>query len=106
MDPDARKKLKAKLRKKKEERTQGTKVTLEKLMNSANGTGGEETDIMKMMENVNRILQSNPQMVQQVSKCVSNVINNKQLMESLAGQLQDQTLDSNEPSTSVAASEK
>ena len=48
---------------------------------------GGETDIVKMMDQVNKILQTNPQMVQQISKCVSNVMGNKELMESLAGQL-------------------
>ena len=104
MDPDARTKLKAKLRKKTEERKNGNKVTLENLMGDG-GLGGE-MDIIKMMENVNRILQTNPQMVQQVSKCVSNVMNNKGLMESLVGQIQDQTLDNNDVSTSADALEK
>jgi chromatin segregation and condensation protein Rec8/ScpA/Scc1 (kleisin family) len=95
MDPDARKKLKEKLRKKKAER-----------LNKNDSPLDGETDIVKMMENVNKILKTNPAMVQQVSKCVSNVMNNKQLMESLLGQFQDQTLDSNDASPSTAASEK
>ena len=100
MDPEARKKLKAKLRKKKEERLNGNRVPC-----FETGLDGE-TDIVKMMENVNNLLKSNPEMVQKVSKCVSSVMKNKQLIETLMGQFQDQTLDNNEASASVAASEK
>ena len=49
-----------------------------------------------MMDRVNKLLKTNPQMIQQISKCVSNVMNNQELMDSLAGQItnQDQTLES------------
>lgn len=100
MDPDAKKKLKAKLKKKKEERTQGPSSVKNCFENELG-----ETDIMKMMENVNKILRTNPEMVQQVSKCVSSVMGNKNLMESLMEQFQDQTLVNNEASPSNTASE-
>jgi hypothetical protein len=64
-----------------------------------------EHDILKMMEQVNKVLRTNPQMVQQISKCVTNVMNNKDLMQSLAGQLnvQDQTLESSSLTDKVDA---
>ncbi len=45
-------------------------------------------NILDMMDRVNSILKTNPQMVQQISKAVSSVMNNKDLMESLSGQLE------------------
>ncbi len=91
---DAKQKLKSKLRKKKQERSGNP-------LNEFNS----ETDIVKMMESVNNLLRTNPQMVQQVSKCVSNVIGNKDLMDSLMNQFQDQTLDNNKEGASEDASE-
>jgi len=101
MDPkeklESKEKLKLKLKKKKEQR-------------SAHGDGGRsepinpfdgQTDILQMMENVNKILKTNPQMVQQISKCVSNVMNNQELMSSLAGQLEKEL----EPGTSSSSQE-
>jgi len=70
----------------------------------------ENSDIFKMMEHVNKILKSNPQMVEQISKCVSNVMSNKDLMESISSELenqiktdQDQTLESNSDGESSQA---
>ena len=98
---DNRQKLKSKLRKKKEERLLGAVSSpFEENFNAG------ETDIVKMMENVNKILKTNPQMVKQVSKCVSNVMGNKDLMEKLMGQLQDQTLDNKTVGEQTDASEK
>ena len=96
-----REKLKAKLQKKKEARTGGGPST-------DFAFDGEQPDIVKMMENVNNILKTNPQMVQHVSKCVSNVMNNKTLLDSLVKQFQeaDQTRDNNEPEEEQEASPK
>ena len=94
MENDAKQKLKSKLRKKKQERSGNP-------LNEFNS----ETDIVKMMESVNNLLRTNPQMVQQVSKCVSNVIGNKDLMDTLMNQFQDQTLDNNKEGASEDASE-
>jgi hypothetical protein len=97
-----RQKLKAKLKKKREER-KGAQVPPPDPFNG-------ETDFMSMMDNVNKILRTNPQMVQQISKCVSNVMGNKDLMESLTGQLEkelkvheDQTFESKSEGEQVAA---
>jgi hypothetical protein len=95
-----REKLRAKLRKKREHRKNGTH---EPPVDPFNG----EMDLMKMMESVNKILKSQPQMVQKISKCVSNVMNNKELMDSLANQLETQvTLESNSEEVSREASPK
>jgi len=61
-------------------------------------TFDENSDLLSMMDQVNKILKTNPQMVQQISKCVSNVMNNQELMESLTGQLK-QELNVQDPQT-------
>jgi hypothetical protein len=90
---DNQKKLREKLKKKRQERTNG--ATPEPPPET-----GEEIDFVKMMDNVKQILKTNPEMVRQVSKCVSNVMANPELMKSLLGQVGqdiqlDQTLDNN-----------
>lgn len=93
-----RKKLRAKLNKKRDARKNG--VTQDDPFNG-------EMDLMKMMESVNKILKSQPQMVQKISKCVSNVMNNKELMDSLATQLESQViLESKSEEESLEASSK
>ena len=91
MDP--KQKLKSKLNKKREERTSGL-------------AGGSDLDIMDMLKNVNSILQSNPQMVRQVSKAVESMMGNQELMESLKTQIQEQTRVSNEEDEEPEASQK
>lgn len=76
-----RQKLREKIRKKKESRAGGN-------TDPFNG----ETDITKMMENVNRILKTDPQMVKQISKCVSNIMKDKNLMDSLTNHLSTENL--------------
>jgi hypothetical protein len=80
MDP--RQKLKSKLKKKREQRT--------------GGSAGGDLDIMDMLKNVNSILQTNPQMVRQVSKAVESMMGNQELMESLKNQIQRQTRDNSD----------
>ena len=72
---------------------------------SFDGLTDESADIVSMMNKVNKILQKNPQMVQQISKCVSNVMGNKELMESLTSQL-GQTLPSSSEGESKDADAK
>jgi len=91
MDP--RQKLKSKLKKKHEQRTGG----------SAGGAGGD-LDIMDMLKNVNSILQTNPQMVRQVSKAVESMMGNQQLMDSLKNQIQHQTRDNSDAGEQPQAS--
>jgi hypothetical protein len=91
---DARQKLKSKLKKKREQRTSG-----------GSGPGGD-LDIMDMLKNVNSILQTNPQMVRQVSKAVESMMGNQQLMDSLKNQIQHQTRDNNDAGEQPEASGK
>ena len=90
---DSRQKLKSKLKKKREARTGG-------------GGPSDDLDIMDMLKNVNSILQTNPQMVRQVSKAVETMMNNQQLMDSLKSQLQHQTRDNNDEGEQPEASQK
>jgi hypothetical protein len=87
---DARQKLKSKLKKKREQRT--------------GGSAGGDLDIMDMLKNVNSILQTNPQMVRQVSKAVESMMGNQQLMDSLKNQIQHQTRDNSEADEQPQAS--
>ena len=87
---DARQKLKSKLKKKREQRT--------------GGSAGGDLDIMDMLKNVNSILQTNPQMVRQVSKAVESMMGNQQLMDSLKNQIHDQTRDNSEADEQPQAS--
>ena len=87
---DARQKLKSKLKKKREQRT--------------GGSAGGDLDIMDMLKNVNSILQTNPQMVRQVSKAVESMMGNQQLMDSLKNQIQHQTRDNSEAGEQPQAS--
>ena len=97
-------KLKAKLKAKKSQRTNGTNGTRFEF-NGIPGDLESENGILKMMEHVNKLLKTNPDLVKQVSKCVSNVMNDKTLLDTITGKLQDQTLDkSDETDESFASS--
>ena len=43
----------------------------------------ESVDFMKMLGEVNKMFKTNPNMIQKVSKCVNNIMENKELMETL-----------------------
>ena len=99
---DNREKLRQKLKKKQQKRQN---VLPDPEPEPAN------LDFAKMMEQVNTILKTNPQMVSQISKCVSNVMGNKDLMASLVNEvnqeIQDpQIFESNTPGAELDASEK
>jgi len=89
---DSRQKLKSKLKKKRQERT--------------GGASPDDLDIMDMLKNVNNILQTNPQMVRQVSKAVETMMSNQHLMDSLKNELQHQTRDNNAEGEQPEASVK
>ena len=82
MDPQQ--KLKAKLREKTARRKPKSKES------ASENVVPDDLNLMQMMERVQEMLKSNPQMMQQINTCVSNVMNNKELMESLASQVQTQ----------------
>ena len=91
-------KLKAKIKAKKSQRTSSS--TNKSGLDEISG----ETDILKMMEHVNKLLKTNPELVKQVSKCVSNVMNDKTLLDTITGKLQDQTFDNSEETEDSLAS--
>jgi hypothetical protein len=53
----------------------------------------ENLDFAKMMEQVNTILKTNPQMVKQINKCVNSVMGNKDLMTSLVNEVKQEIQD-------------
>ena len=62
----------------------------------------ESVDFMKMLNEVNKMFKTNPNMIQKVSKCVNNIMENKELMETLVSKANldidndDQTLQNKE----------
>ena len=52
---------------------------------------------------LNKILKTNPELVKQVSKCVSNVMNDKDILDKIKI-IQDQTLDKSEETDDCLAS--
>jgi len=62
----------------------------------------ESVDFMKMLNEVNKMFKTNPNMIQKVSKCVNNIMENKELMETLVSkanldiETDDQTLQNKE----------
>jgi len=95
MDPQQ--KLKAKLREKSARRKPKTKDAPPQ-----NVLPGD-LNLMQMMEKVQEMLKTNPQMMQQINTCVSNVMGNKELMESLTSQVHSQTSSSSSLSESLDA---
>lgn len=51
-------------------------------------SGFDANSIGDMISQVNNMLKNNPDMIKQVSKCVNNVFENKDLMSSLVSQVQ------------------
>lgn len=88
---------------------------LKKKSKKKNGSSGTsepvepENDIFQMMNQVSKLLQQNPEIVNKVNKMVSGIMSNKELIESLSSQLQgqvqvpDQTLESKSEAVSVPA---
>ena len=79
-------KLKKTLKNKREARNGASASSSASAVLDAFGEEGSP-DILKMMDSVNKLLKTNPQMLEQISKCVSNVMNNKDLIGSLKDQL-------------------
>jgi hypothetical protein len=93
--------LKKKLRQKRDSRKHGTKVPDFSTVGDGN--------IFDMLNQVNKMLKENPEMVKRVSKCVNSVFENKSLLESLVkeintSEVQDQTFASSSSSVSCDAS--
>ena len=68
-----------------------------------NETFNDETNIIQMMEHVNKLLKTNPDLVKQVSKCVTNVMGDKSLLDKIK-LIQDQTLDKSDETDDSLAS--
>ena len=94
-------KLKAKIKNKKSQRTNcdaGPSTAT-----NFNETFNDETNIIQMMEHVNKLLKTNPELVKQVSKCVTNVMGDKSLLDKIK-LIQDQTLDKSDETDDSLAS--
>jgi len=81
-----------------------TKNRLKKKLQQKNGetsSSNDNSDLFNMLNDVNKILKGNPEMVKKVSKCVNDIMTNKDLMESLAKQLNiEETLKSEDQTSS------
>jgi hypothetical protein len=77
----------------------------------------DEDNLFNMLNQVNKMLKQNPNMVKKVSKCINNIFENKELMSSLVSEIEtnvkddiqdtdSQTLDSNLDGFVVEASTK
>jgi hypothetical protein len=100
MNTPVKDRLKKKANKKKNEESSSESTT--------SGQDSGESDIFQMLGKVSEILKQNPEMLQKVNKCVSNIIDNKDLMDKLSSQikdnmkLEDETIDLNQtPSVNV-----
>jgi len=100
MDTTTKERLRKKLKNKKEQRS--GKLNTEKV---------DEDNLFNMLNQVNKMLKENPQMVKKVSKCVNSIFENKDLMNSLVSEIESnvqdsQTLESKSEEQDVAASSK
>jgi 3-hydroxyacyl-CoA dehydrogenase len=100
MDTTTKERLRKKLKNKKEQRS--GKLNTEKV---------DEDNLFNMLNQVNKMLKENPQMVKKVSKCVNSIFENKDLMNSLVSEIESnvqdsQALESKSEEQDVAASSK
>ena len=89
MDPLSKEKLRKKLNKKKEERKKGKFVS--------ESPDLSEDSLFNMLNDVNKLLKENPNMIKKVSKCVNSIFENKNLMESLVNEIKTNITESREP---------
>lgn len=87
MDSSTKTRLKKKLKDKKNKRT-GVSGSLPSFEDD-----GEES-LFNMLNQVNQMLKQNPDMVKKVSKCVNSIFENKDLMNSLVSEI-EQNVESN-----------
>ena len=64
---------------------------------SDEGESSEQPNIFEMLGKVSDILKQNPEMLTKVNKCVSNIIDNKDLMEKLSTQIKENMKSEPEP---------
>ena len=48
----------------------------------------DEDNLFNMLNEVNKMLKQNPNMVKKVSKCINNIFENKELMSSLVSEIE------------------
>jgi len=81
-----------------------TKNRLKKKLQQKNGESSQSIEndgLFNMLNDVNKILKGNPEMVKKVSKCVNDIMSNQNLMESIVKQLNiEETLKSEDQSSS------
>lgn len=94
MDPLSKEKLRKKLNKKKEERKKGNS-------SSSENPDISEDSLFNMLNDVNKLLKDNPNMVKKVSKCVNSIFENKNLMESLVNEIKTNITDQVDSQTLV-----
>jgi alkyl sulfatase BDS1-like metallo-beta-lactamase superfamily hydrolase len=67
-----------------------TKLRLKKKLQKQRNETEEPTenqDLFSMLNDVNKILKKNPDIVKKVSKCVNDIMGNKELLETLTKQI-------------------
>jgi len=92
-----------------------TKDRLRKKLKNKSGKSDpekiDEDNLFDMLNQVNKMLKKNPQMIKKVSKCVNSIFENKDLMSSLVSEIESnvqeedsQTLHNNSPEVEPEAS--
>jgi hypothetical protein len=94
-----------------------TKDRLRKKLKNKSGKSNpekiDEDNLFDMLNQVNKMLKKNPEMIKKVSKCVNSIFENKELMSSLVSEIEtnvqdpeehSQTLHNNSPEVELDAS--
>ena len=77
--------------------TNPTKERLKKRLNKRNEAKGiptepqEDQDLLNMISQVQKMLKTNPELVNKVSSCVNNLMGNQELMEKLNKEFEKET---------------
>jgi hypothetical protein len=87
-DKPVRDRLKKKLKKKKA--AEGIEITEEQ----------DDTDLFKMISQVQSVLKKNPALVNKVSKCVNSLMTNPEIMNQLSSQFQNTQFETTRASSS------
>jgi hypothetical protein len=64
----------------------------------------DEDNLFTMLNQVNKMLKQNPNMVKKVSKCVNSIFENKELMESLVSEIQTNVTPDQDPESQTLQS--
>jgi uncharacterized membrane-anchored protein YjiN (DUF445 family) len=66
----------------------------------------DEDNLFNMLNQVNKMLKQNPNMVKKVSKCINNIFENKELMSSLVSEIETNVKDDIQDSDSQTLDSK